>query len=462
MRQAAMKTLLKNMVVALALVVALGGVAQKKQTIKSAKNEKSATQKRISEASKKLSDNQKRTEQSLQQLNLLRGEIDQKETQISSTKREIEVINEDIKAAEDSIMLLDAKLNALRDAYTKALRRLQSSRSFTDELSYIFSSKSFTEAFARIRYVKEFGKWRKRKAEEISRAAENIRMKKERLSQLQSQRKSSLDLLSNDQAQLKARQDEAGRMVTRLQADGRSLQQAIEKERQRLRTIDSEITRMIEEERREKQRKEAERKERERKEMERKAREEQKRKDAEKRRQQNNQQKDKTAPSQKPTPAEQSKPTPPPAPPTAPKATINNSDPDAAMTRRFEAARGSMLFPVASPYRIIGKFGSADGQPNSTGIEIILDGADNARAIFDGTVSRIFQNHDGNYSVMVRHGAYITVYYNISSLAVKAGSPIKAGQSVGRVGVDPRYGKPMLHFEIRKGSQTLNPQQWVK
>lgn len=454
-----MIAIVRFLIVMLLTAAPLMATAQKQQrTIKSAKSEKTATQKRISDATKKLSDNQKQTEQSLRQLNLLRGEIDQKESQIAATRQQVEQINGEIRLAEDSIRLLDAKLDALKESYKKALRKLQTSRGFTDELSYIFSSRSFREAYARIRYVRQFGEWRKRKTQEIRRATENIKNKRQQLSQLQSQRQSSLNALSLDQAQLVARRDEAGKLHSQLEADGKSLKQALDKEKLRLRNIDTEISRMIEAERREKERREAERRERERK-----AREEQKRKDAEKRKQkQSTPAPSKSSPGKSSPKTEPAKPAQPTPKAPSPKAPINNSDPDAVMTRRFEDARGSMLFPVASPYRIIGKYGSVAGQPSSTGIEIILDGTDTARAIFDGTVSRIFQNHDGNYSVMVRHGAYITVFYNISSPAVKAGSAIKAGQSVGKVGVDPRYGKPMLHFEIRKGSQTLNPQSWVK
>lgn len=443
--------------IALLFFVSYAGAQKQSKSIKSAKTEKTATQKKINETQKKLSDNQKQTQQSLRELNLLKGEIDQKESQIARTRLQVDSINAEIKVAEDSITALNAQLDRLKETYKKALRKLQSSRSFTDELSYIFSSRSFKEAYARMRYVRDFGKWRKRKVQEISRSAQNIEQKRQQLSELHSKRKSSLDLLSNDQAMLKAKQDETDRLVVRLQADGRSLQSSLEAEKKRLQTINSEINRMIEQERRE-----AERKEKERKERERRAREEQKRKDAEKRRKgQTAETPKKDSPADKPgTPAS---PNPSqPSKPTQPKASIDNSDPDAVLTRRFESARGSMTFPVASPYRIVGKYGSVAGQPYNTGIEILLDGANAARAVFDGTVSRIFQNHDGNYTVMVRHGAYIAVYYNIASPSVKAGAVVKSGTTIGSVGHDASYGKPMLHFEIRKGSQTLNPLSWVK
>lgn len=410
--------------------------AQKKsksKSMKSVQSEQVVTQKKIDETKKKISENQKKTQQSLRDLNLLKGEIDQKDAQITRTKLQVDSINADIKSAEDSIAVLNLQLDKLKEAYKKALRKLQSSRSFNDEIAYIFSSQTFKQAYARMRYVKEFGNWRKRKVQEITRTTQAIEQKKQQLTELYAQRKSSLDLLSNDQAMLKAKQDETDRIVAKLQADGRNLQSALAAEKKRLQQINSEINRMLEEERKEK---------------ERRAREDKKKKDSDKGR------KDQSSSDRSKSGGTSTSP--------KTKASIDNSDPDAEMTRRFESARGSMTFPVASPYRIVGKYGSAAGQPYNTGIEILLDGTNAARAVFDGTVSRIFQNHDGNFTVMVRHGAYITVYYNIASPSVKSGSAIKAGQTVGSVGHDASYGKPMLHFEIRKSSQTLNPLSWVK
>ncbi len=423
--------------------------ATQKRTINSAKQEKQDAQKRINEATRKLNDNARKTEKKLTELNLIRGEIDRTEAQIERTRQQVDSINSHIALTQDSLTVLDKKLTDLKNSYISALRKLQGSQIMTNELAYIFSSGSFQKAKARIRYVQEFGRWRRRKAEEIKQTQTIILAKKNQLTELQSQRSASLDELSSDQASLVARRDEAGRAYDQLKTDGANLQRAIDKEKKRLSTIDQEITRMIEAERRERERREAERK--------RKAEEEAKRK-------QNSDKSGKETPKGKnDTKNTQDKETPVrPAQPTKPKTALDTTDPDVEMTARFAAAQGKMLFPVAGAYRIAHKYGAQAGQPNNTGVEIVLDGGDTARSVFDGTVSRIFQNSDGNYAVMVRHGAYITVFYNIASLSVKAGQAVTAGQTIGRVAGDDRYGRPMLHFEVRKGSATMNPLQWVR
>lgn len=406
---------------------------KKKRSVKSARTEQQATQRRIDETNRRISDNAANTQQKLNELNAIRGEMSLKEHEISLTRQSIDSLNQAIAMTQDSITLLNTQLNAMRDVYVKALRRLQGTQYATDELGYIFSSESFSKAYARLRYIQEFAKWRKRKAAEIRMAMAAIELQKSRLAEMQGLRTLSLNTLSSDQALLKSRQEEADRMISDLRRDGRNLRIALDKEKKRLQAINNDINRMIEEERRAR---EAE------------ARRKSKSTPPAKK---GGRKGDGNGAATKPSPSQPK-----------PKSRIDNSDPDAAMTRKFASAQGRMLFPVSGKYRIVSKYGSSEGSVNNTGIEIVLDGATTCRSVFEGTVSRIYQNHDGNYSVMVRHGAYITVFYNVASPSVKSGDRVVAGQTIGRVGVDARYGKPMLHFEVRKGSQTLNPLSWVR
>ena len=64
---------------------------------------------------------------------------------------------------------------------------------------------------------------------------------------------------------------------------------------------------------------------------------------------------------------------------------------------------------------------------------------------------------------MIRHGRYISIYANLSSVTVKQGDSVKAGQTIGTVYSDPDdSNRTILHFEIRNERQKLNPSQWVR
>jgi septal ring factor EnvC (AmiA/AmiB activator) len=64
---------------------------------------------------------------------------------------------------------------------------------------------------------------------------------------------------------------------------------------------------------------------------------------------------------------------------------------------------------------------------------------------------------------MVRHGEYLTIYANLETLNIKPGDKVKANQILGSIYADPDYeNRRILHFEVRKETQKLNPQNWVK
>ncbi len=65
---------------------------------------------------------------------------------------------------------------------------------------------------------------------------------------------------------------------------------------------------------------------------------------------------------------------------------------------------------------------------------------------------------------MVRHGEYISLYANLSSVYVAKGQDVKAGQALGRIltGSDDDGGATTFHFELRRERAKLNPLEWVK
>ena len=82
-----------------------------------------------------------------------------------------------------------------------------------------------------------------------------------------------------------------------------------------------------------------------------------------------------------------------------------------------------------------------------------------ARAVFDGEVTAVFQ-FDGTKNILVRHGSYISVYCNLSSVIVTKGQKVKARDVLGTVATDVD-GNCVLHFQLRKETAKLNPEAWI-
>ena len=75
-----------------------------------------------------------------------------------------------------------------------------------------------------------------------------------------------------------------------------------------------------------------------------------------------------------------------------------------------------------------------------------------ARAVFDGEVSAVFQ-YNGLTNVLVRHGSYISVYCNLSSVRVKKGSLVRTRDIIGEVSTD-KSGNAVCHFSCVRNCKT--------
>ena len=63
--------------------------------------------------------------------------------------------------------------------------------------------------------------------------------------------------------------------------------------------------------------------------------------------------------------------------------------------------------------------------------------------------------------VIVRHGDFLTVYSNLTSVFVELGSVVKTKQEIGIIFTDEESIKTELHFEIWQGKQLLDPVEWI-
>ena len=121
--------------------------------------------------------------------------------------------------------------------------------------------------------------------------------------------------------------------------------------------------------------------------------------------------------------------------------------------------------PITGPYVVVGHYGQyqVKGLRNvkldNKGMDIKGKSGANARAIFDGEVSAVFQ-YNGLTNVLVRHGSYISVYCNLSAVRVKKGSLVRARDVLGEIHTNAE-GETILHFQLRKETVKLNPELWI-
>lgn len=136
------------------------------------------------------------------------------------------------------------------------------------------------------------------------------------------------------------------------------------------------------------------------------------------------------------------------------------SSADRALTGSFASNRGRLPMPmsghIATRYGQYSVEGLNNVQLSNSGINIKGGGGAAVRSVYRGEVSAVF-SFGGTSVVMVRHGAYITVYANLGSVSVHKGQQVGTGQTIGSVARDG-----ILQFQLRKETAKLNPEAWLR
>ncbi|WP_348524077.1 M23 family metallopeptidase [Phaeobacter sp. J2-8] len=94
------------------------------------------------------------------------------------------------------------------------------------------------------------------------------------------------------------------------------------------------------------------------------------------------------------------------------------------------------------------------------GIDIAATAGAPVKAAEAGTVAAITANADQVPIVVVKHANNVlTVYANVSDIAVKKDQTVSRGQTLGKVAAgDPAY----VHFEVREGFESVDPLPYVR
>ena len=136
------------------------------------------------------------------------------------------------------------------------------------------------------------------------------------------------------------------------------------------------------------------------------------------------------------------------------------SSADRAMTGSFANNKGRLPMPVSG--RIVKRFGTynvsglSHVKLSSNGIAIKASAGSPVRSVFKGEVTSV-SHVGGSTLVMVRHGAYISVYLNLGSVSVSKGQQVGTGQTLGTVD-----SSGIFQFQLHKETQKLNPEQWLR
>ncbi len=156
-----------------------------------------------------------------------------------------------------------------------------------------------------------------------------------------------------------------------------------------------------------------------------------------------------------PTPPSASRPLPANTPPAASEPATATVAPSVTVTKSPAVTRDSqMAFPVKGS--IVREYSKG----RSDGIDISASAGSDVEAAATGVVAAVTSDADNVPIVIVRHpDNLLTVYANIGDIKVKKDDRVTRGQELGKV----RPGSPpYIHFEVRKGFDSVDPMPYLQ
>jgi septal ring factor EnvC (AmiA/AmiB activator) len=99
---------------------------------------------------------------------------------------------------------------------------------------------------------------------------------------------------------------------------------------------------------------------------------------------------------------------------------------------------------------------------NNIGIDITSYGKTPVRAVFRGQAVRIFAIQGANTSIILKHGKYFTVYQNLINVRVKQGDMVNTKEEMAEVYCESNNGnRAILKFMIFLEREKVDPEQWI-
>lgn len=421
-------------------LAALTAFGQKSAKVRQLEEQRKKALAEVEMTNQLLKETTQTAQNSLNRLNLLSQQILSRKKVISLLNQEVDEIDRQIAAYRREINKLEKELAEKRTNYGKSAQSLYKRRNSQDKLLFILSADNFAQSMRRMRYLREYSEWQKRQATDIIDKQTEINLKQQQLEKTRTEKNALLGTREEETQKLQTEESSQKVEVQELSKKQKQLKDELSKKQKQANTLNRQIEQQIAEEiaRAEAEAKAA-------RERERRAREKAKDEGKE--------------PVQEPIREERVAET---------KGGYAMTKAEKKLSDDFASNQGRLPFPVSGRYTIVGTFGEQQHselkyvRTNNSGIDIQTTPGGDARAIFNGEVTRVFVVPGYNNSVIVRHGNYLTVYSNLSQVYVKAGDKVSTRQAIGKIFTDTEAGNAtILHFQLWKEKTKLNPTPWL-
>jgi septal ring factor EnvC (AmiA/AmiB activator) len=386
----------------LVLVILLGSLVYNAdaQSRKELEDERRKTLEEIAYMDNLLKTTSREKSESLNELKIIGRKLNLRESVLKGLQDEIGLLTERIELNNLAVEMMESDLILLKKDYEKAVMSTYRSSKGNREIGFVLSASDFNQGYKRLKYLQQVTKYRRAQSEiimELKSEIEISRKKMEedlvRMSELKTREEQQKYLLQSEQSNQQ-------KVVKSLSNKEKQLQRELEEKRRVARRIESELSKIMAEEKR--------------------------------------------------------------------KAGTTDMTPEMRLiSDNFQENKGRLPWPVERGI-ITSHFGVHNHpvlkyvRENNTDIEITSSGPEPVRAVFKGTVARVFSITGANMSIIVKHGRFYTVYSNLVNVQVKQGDNVDTKQVLGTVFSDSSKGNTsVLKFMITEETVNLDPELWI-
>ena len=338
------------------------------------------------------------------QLKLIQNRIRNRKQIIANLEKQTQVINGDIGTKNDTVHAMQNELTQLRKEYADMVYAAYKNYKLNNFLVFLFASKDFNDATRRISYMRRYNRMRQQKAEQIKSVADSLHVQIGELENRKAELTKVRDTRTQEDSSLGKDEKQYQSSLSEINTKSGKLSSEIRKKQSQINKLQQRIQAIIAEE------------------------------------------------------ARKNRATPKSA---AQEEYIAN------LSGRFDQNKGLLPYPVRGGV-IVDRYGvhphaTQKGlMVNNKGVNIASGSGAEVRAVFEGDITQIVFVQGLNNTVIIRHGNYLTTYSNLASVNVKTGDKVTLNQVIGRLSNSDDSDDCVLHFEIWKETENLNPEQWLR
>lgn len=339
----------------------------------------------------------------------LNFKIQKRKNIISITNQQANLLTREINTNQAKISKLRLKLKSLKDDYANMIVKSYKSRADQSKLMFLLSSSNFQQAYKRLQYIKQYADYQQLQAELIKAETANMQALNIKLSK---QKKDKQILIEENKVAkfvLDQERSQQELLMKDIKANLSQYSVQIKTKQRETNKIDKEIRKII----------------------------------------------------QAAIAASNKK-----AGKSSKLKVFSLTPEQKILSANFTSNKGKLPWPVANGVVKL-RYGNNRSpiDPSltikSNGVRIATSNSGQVRAVFEGVVQGIMTPKNGNNTVLIRHGNYITVYKNLSKFYVKKGDKVITKQTIGEVLTNKASGESILSFGIFKDSSTQDPSKWI-